>query len=61
MYDERFLVDKAINAEEVKSCRDRVQKLRVEMQNKEKIDHSTLDQLDNILQKLSQIVIDNMK
>lgn len=56
MYEERFPLDNTTDEEKVKYYKDRVQELRKKIINKEKIDDSTLDSLEDILQKLSDIV-----
>lgn len=56
MYEERFPLDNTTYEENMKYYRDRVQELRDKIVNKEKIDDSTLDSLEDILQKLSDIV-----
>lgn len=56
MYEERFSFDNTIDEEKVKYYKNRVQELQEKIRNKQKIDDSTLNSLEDILQKLSDIV-----
>lgn len=56
MYEERFPFDNTTDEEKVKYYKNRVQELQEKIRNKQKIDDSTLISLEDILQKLSDIV-----
>ena len=56
MYEERFPFDNTTDEEKVKYYKNRVQELQEKIRNKQKIDDSTLNSLEDILQKLSDIV-----
>ena len=56
MYEERFPFDNTTDEEKVKYYKNRVQELQEKIKNKQKIDDSTLNSLEDILQKLSDIV-----
>lgn len=56
MYDERFPLDSVTHEEKIRYYEDRVQELQEKIRGKEKIDRSTLNSLEEVLQKLSDIV-----
>ena len=56
MYEERFPFDNTTDEEKVKYYKNRVQELQEKIRNKQKIDDSTLNSLEDILQKLLDIV-----